>query len=69
MRRRGIRVTSGLNEVEACMNAVVNNFGAVNTVLLFEVRVEARLNVLNNRLPAVGHGVNKRRVGQAGKED
>ncbi len=47
-----IRVARGLDEVEASVNTVVNNFLPVDAVLLFQVRVETGFNVLNNRLPA-----------------
>lgn len=35
------------------MNAVVHHLLAVDSVLLFEIRVETSLDVLDNRLPAV----------------
>lgn len=47
-----IRVARGLDEVEASVNTVVNNFLPVDAVLLLQVRVETRFNILNNRLPA-----------------
>jgi hypothetical protein len=34
------------------MNAIVNNFEPVNPVLLFQIRIKARLDVLDNGLPA-----------------
>ena len=46
------RVTGGLDEVETGVDAVVNDFLAVDPVLLLQVRVETRLNVLNDGLPA-----------------
>ena len=46
------RVTGRLDEVETGVNTVVNNFLPVDTVLLLEVRVETRLNVLHDGLPA-----------------
>lgn len=45
-------MTRGLDEVEACVHAVVDNFLPVYTVLLFQVRVEPGFNVLDNRFPA-----------------
>lgn len=47
-----IRVARGLDEVEASVNTVVNNFLPVDAVLLLQVRVETRFNILDNRLPA-----------------
>lgn len=45
-------MTSGLDEVQAGVNAVINNFLAVNPVLLLQVGVESRLDVIHNGLPA-----------------
>ncbi len=45
-------MTCGLDEVKTGVDAVVNDFLPVDAVLLLEVRVEAGLNVLNDRLPA-----------------
>lgn len=45
-------MTCRLDEVEAGVDTVVNNFLPVDAVLLFEVRVEAGLDVLHDRLPA-----------------
>ena len=45
-------MTGGLNEVETGVNAVVNDFLPVDPVLLLEIRVETRLNVLYDGLPA-----------------
>ena len=40
------RVTGGLDEVEAGVNAIVCNLLTVNTVLLLQVRVKTRLDVI-----------------------
>jgi hypothetical protein len=50
----GLRVACRLNEVETGMDTIVNNLQAVDTVLLLEVGVETRFNVIENGLPA-GH--------------
>lgn len=44
-------MTSGLNEVHAGMDAVVDNVHAVDLVLGIEVGIEALLDVLDNRAP------------------
>ena len=46
------RVTGRLDEVQTGVNAVVNDFLPVDAVLLLEIRVETRLNVLHDGLPA-----------------
>lgn len=43
----------GLDEVEAGVNAVVDDLGPVDTVLLLEVAIEAGLDVLYDGFPAV----------------
>lgn len=43
-----------LNEIEASMDAVVDDLLTVDTVLLFEVSVITRLDVLNDWFPARG---------------
>ena len=45
-------MTSGLDEVKTRVYAVVNDFLPVDPVLLLEIRVETRLNVLHDGLPA-----------------
>ena len=52
-RGNGVRMACGLDEVEACMDAVVDDLASVDTVFLLQVGIEARLDVLNNGLPAV----------------
>ena len=47
------RVTGRLDEVQTGVNTVVNDFLPVDAVLLLEIRVETRLNVLHDGLPAV----------------
>lgn len=47
-----IRVARRLDEVEASVNTVINNFLPVDAVLLLQVGVETGFNVLNNGLPA-----------------
>lgn len=46
-------VTSGLDEVDTGVDAVVDNVAAVNLVLGLQVGVEALLNILDNRAPGV----------------
>jgi hypothetical protein len=46
-------VTSRLQEIDACMDTVVYNFLAVDPVLLLEVGIEARLNIVEDWLPAI----------------
>lgn len=45
-------MTSGLNEIQASVNTVIDNFLAVDPVLLLQVGVKTRLNVVHNGLPA-----------------
>ena len=45
-------MTSGLNKVEARVDAVVDNLLAVDAGLLLEVRIESRLDVVEDGLPA-----------------
>lgn len=59
-------MTSGLNEVETSMDAVVHNFGPIDTVLLLQIRVEARLDIFNDGLPAKKRETRKR-VGNEGE--
>jgi hypothetical protein len=47
-----LRVAGGLDEIEAGMDTRVNNLLAVDAALLLEERVEARLDVVQNRPPA-----------------
>ena len=47
----GIRMTRWLNEIQACMHAVIDDFLSIDTVLLLQISIEARFNVLNNRFP------------------
>ena len=44
-------MTGGLNEIQAGMYAIVNNFLAVDTVFLLKVRIKSRLNVFDDRPP------------------
>lgn len=48
-----LRVTRGLNKVEAGMHAVVNDLLPVDAVLLLEIRVKSGLDAIRDRLPAV----------------
>lgn len=50
------RVSSRLQEVNASMDTVVDNLLTVNSVLLFEIRVEAGFNVLQDGFPAANIG-------------
>lgn len=45
-------MTSRLDEVQARVDTVVNDFAPIDAILLFQIRVEAGLDVLNNRPPA-----------------
>ena len=54
------RVTGRLDEVQTGVNAVVNDFLPVDAVLLLEIRVETRLNVLHDGLPAADHNMRTR---------
>lgn len=45
------RVAGWLDEVDACVDAVVNNVHAVDLVLCVEISIEALLDVLNNWTP------------------
>ena len=45
-------MTSGLDEVETSVNAVVDDLLPVDTILLVKVRIEPRLDVIDNGLPA-----------------
>jgi hypothetical protein len=49
-------VASGLQEVDASMDTVIRDFLAVELVFLGEVRVETRLDVLENWSPAISSG-------------
>jgi hypothetical protein len=46
------RVTSRLDEVQTRMDTIIHEFLPVDTVFLFEIRVETGFNVLNDRFPA-----------------
>lgn len=45
-------MSCGLYEVETSMDTVVNSFLAVNTIFLFEIGVETRLNIFQDGFPA-----------------
>ena len=47
------RVASRLDEVDACVNAVVDNVHAVDLVLSFEVCIKSLFNVLDDGPPGV----------------
>ena len=53
-------MTSGLDEVQASIDTVIHDFLPVDPVLLLQVRVETRFNVLDDRLPAGKHVFNTR---------
>lgn len=57
------RMTGGLDEVDTCVDAVVDNVHAVNLVLGVEVGIEALLDVLSNGTPGFGivHKISKAR--------
>ena len=44
-------MTGGLDEVEASVNTVVYNLETVDAVLLLQVRVKTRLDVIENGSP------------------
>jgi len=46
-------VAGWLDEVQAGMDAVVNDFSPVDAVFLLQIRVEPRFNVLDDGFPAV----------------
>ena len=46
-------VTGGLDEVDACVNAVVDNVHSVDLILSLEVGVESLLDVLNDWSPRI----------------
>lgn len=48
-------MASRLNEVQASMDTVVNDLAPINAILLFQIRVEARLDVLYNGSPTEKH--------------
>jgi hypothetical protein len=45
-------MTSRLNEVDASMNTIVDQLGPVDAILLLQIRIETRLNVVYDGLPA-----------------
>ena len=47
-----VRMSCWLNEVETRVDAVVGDFLPIHSILLLEIRVKARLNVLHYRFPA-----------------
>lgn len=47
------RVTGGFDEVETGVNSVVDNLGAIDAVLLFEVGVVTSFDVVEDRFPSV----------------
>ncbi len=55
-------MTSRLDEVQAGVDTVVHDFLPVDPVLLLKVRVETRLNVLHDGLPAADRAVSARRM-------
>jgi hypothetical protein len=44
-------MTSGLDEVDTGMDSVVDYFGTVDTVFLFEVAIKSSLDILQDRPP------------------
>lgn len=46
-------MTARLDEVQTGVNSVVGELGSVDTVLLLEVGIESRLNIVDDWLPAV----------------
>ena len=51
--RTNLRVACGLDKVKAGMDAVINNLLPVDTVFLFEIRVEPRFDTFHYGLPAL----------------
>jgi len=48
-------MASSLNEVQARVDTVVDDFGPIDAVLLFWKWIKTGLNILHNRLPAIIH--------------
>lgn len=46
-------MTCRLNEVQTGVHAVINDFLSIYAILLLQVGIEARFNVLNNGFPTV----------------
>jgi hypothetical protein len=44
-------MTGWLNEIDAGMNAVIHNVHTIDLVLGIEIRIETRLNILDNWSP------------------
>ena len=49
--KKDIRVTGSLNKVEAGMNAVIHNLLTIDAILLLQVRIKARLDVVEDGSP------------------
>lgn len=57
-----VRMASGRNEVETSVDAIVDNLLAVHAVLLLEIGIVARLDVLDDGIPAASHVTNEPRT-------
>lgn len=51
--RYDARMTSGLDKVQAGVHTIVDNLLPVHAVFLLQIRVKTRLDVLNDRFPAI----------------
>ena len=56
------RVSGGLDKIKTSVYAVVDDLLTVYPVLLLQVGVEASLNVLDDRLPAMGMRISHVRI-------
>jgi hypothetical protein len=52
LRITNLRVSGRLNEVDASVNPVVDQFRSVDSVLLLEISVESSFNIVNNGFPS-----------------
>ena len=57
---RLVRVTSGLDKVQARMYTIVDDFSTVDAVLLIQVCIKAGFNILNDGLPVIEEHVSKK---------
>lgn len=46
-------MASGLHKINTCVNPVVDKFCSVNSVLLLQIGIKTRLDVVYYRLPAI----------------
>lgn len=48
-----LRMTSGLNKVNASMDAIINETTTIDSVLLFQVGIKTGFNAIQNWFPAI----------------